>query len=595
MSSLWHELRSVYPALSEKDGVACRLTYVDEDGEEVELETDSDLADAAAQANARSPRLLEVFLRPPTHVHSNMQRSALLDAEWESVQGDSNSPAVQSRSITAAAAPAPATVAVAAAPVEDQEKEEHKKAEPAVAAPEKPAPVAVEEAAVAAKSSPPAASAAPAVSAPAASTPASSPSGFVGSLFSIFGRSAAQTPSQAPESGAADVAPESSDSLSASSASLSSVCGSSSSVVESAQKPFATWSQEPIENENDAQSQSFIQAMDELAEEQRLRREQGSSDGRAQQAIAEVFAAMLNRAEESLGLSGVAVSPSASGAGGRREWTARPSVALLGALSGIEAAAFEPAIAQFVAVCTAHAAANERRRRDEEEEKLAAIVREMEREAEEKRLRDEAEAEAEDAQRRKIEAEAEAVQRARAEAEAEAEAKRAAVEEAERNAAAEEQAAEARLQREAQAEAARAQQAQAEEEEPQLPREPCLMFAGRVPVAAVDVNAEAVADPVAADPAVAPQSLAGSPVLVPAVPSVALPVASPLDASALSSAQRFNAALSELRDMGFGDDALNTLLLQRNNHDIGAVVDWLATNEACGGELKLALAAQLPQ
>ena len=49
--------------------------------------------------------------------------------------------------------------------------------------------------------------------------------------------------------------------------------------------------------------------------------------------------------------------------------------------------------------------------------------------------------------------------------------------------------------------------------------------------------------------------------------------------------------------MGFGDDALNmyTLLLQRNGHDIGAVVDWLATNEACGGELKLALAAQLPQ
>ena len=118
------------------------------------------------------------------------------------------------------------------------------------------------------------------------------------------------------------------------------------------------------------------------------------------------------------------------------------------------------------------------------------------------------------------------------------------------------------------------------------------MFADRVPVPVA--VPEVAVEPVAAAPVAAPQSLASSPVLV-SSPPVSLPVAAPLDASALSAAQRFNGALSELREMGFCDDALNTLLLQRNGHDIGAVVDWLATNEACGGELKVALAAQLPQ
>ena len=583
--------------------VACRLTYVDEDGEEVELETDSDLTDAAGQAAARSPRLLEVFLRPPTHAHTNMLRSGLLDGEWESVQGDSNSPAVQSRSIAPthvpAVAPAAAVVAAPLQPQEVEKKEEHK-AESAAASPEKPAPVADE---AAGQSSPPAvAVSAPAAAVPAASSPASSPSGFVGSLFSIFGRSAAAaSPAAAatePAAGSsADIVPDhssSSDSLSASSASLN---GSSASVVESAQRPFASWPHDSVDGEGDAQpisnSNSFVAAMDELAEEQRLQREQGSRDGRAQQALAAAFTAMLERAVLGLGLDGVAVPVAA--APGRREWVPRPSGALLAALSGIEASAFEPAVAQFVAVCTAHAAERERQMRQAEEEKLAALVAEMEREAEEKRRREEAEAEerrlieeAEAEAKRQQEAEAEAAaaavaQRQREEAEA---AQRASAQaEAERAAAAEERAAEAR------AEADRAQQAaEPEEEQPQLPLEPCLMFASRVPVAEAEPEV-AAAEPVAAPQ---PQSLANSPVLV-ASPAVSLPVAAPLDASAHSAAQRFNAALSELRDMGFGDDALNTLLLQRNGHDIGAVVDWLATNEACGGELKVALAAQLPQ
>ena len=42
---------------------AFHLTYADEDGDQVELETESDLADALQQASARQPKILELFVR----------------------------------------------------------------------------------------------------------------------------------------------------------------------------------------------------------------------------------------------------------------------------------------------------------------------------------------------------------------------------------------------------------------------------------------------------------------------------------------------------------------------------------------------------
>lgn len=41
-----------------------RLTYLDSEGDEVELESESDLADAVAQAQAAKNKVLSLFVRP---------------------------------------------------------------------------------------------------------------------------------------------------------------------------------------------------------------------------------------------------------------------------------------------------------------------------------------------------------------------------------------------------------------------------------------------------------------------------------------------------------------------------------------------------
>ena len=45
--------------------------------------------------------------------------------------------------------------------------------------------------------------------------------------------------------------------------------------------------------------------------------------------------------------------------------------------------------------------------------------------------------------------------------------------------------------------------------------------------------------------------------------------------------------------MGFGDDILNTAILQKVNLDIAAALDWLMADAATGGALKEELNQQM--
>lgn len=302
-------------------------------------------------------------------------------------------------------------------------------------------------------------------------------------------------------------------------------------------------------------SNTFVAAMDEEA-----------NNGRPD-VLAQVIQSMLRRAEERVGVAFLPASGSSCNGG----WMRKPTQ-LLDALKDIDASAFAGVIEQFAEVAARHVAEREARLAAEEAARVAELVAEMERQAlAEEQAREQARELARQAEeraeaQRKLEAEElaafEAKKRAIALAEQKLQEERAAAAEMEARAAA--RAEQAAAAREAAAASAAAAAAASVSPIPRLPAEPCLAFVPEQPA-----------------PVLAP-----SPVLV---PSVAVPVASPIGQEALSASQRINSLLTELRSMGFTNDQLNTQLLQQTNFDIGATLDWLATDAATGGELSAAL------
>lgn len=657
-----------------------RLTYLDEDGEEVELESTADVLDALVQAR-RGSAILALFIRPPLC----LARSSLLgEGEWERLddanasanqndakqqsEEDSSSSDESSESeseseseddgerdidggeaaagalpIESPATPLQPVTVVRCEPLVDSAaaavspSPASPSSLPSVAA-AAPVPIVYE---VKSDDAPPAAAqseAVPIAAAPVTAASAASPSSASWSLFNIFGRNGTPSSSSSSSSSVVAVAvPVAVPAKDASALVVAAGASQESALVDESQlgSPLpdsvasldsgafpSSLSSSAVSlaapsQAGDSQSSSLMQLDLHQHQHQQQSRDSDNhlhlpdcprggnmwdSSEISYDVLSSVLTSMLARTEERLGL--VLDDDSALASGHSHGLVRAPHQALLTALRGLRPESFAPVVHAFVEVCAKHVEEREAEERALEEARLAELVRELEARALEEEAARLAEAEAERARvvecaRREAEEEAERqAELARLAAEEEAarrhrlslqreeaaQARREALRQAE-EAQMEHQAQleiialrTAQLRAELEAEQAEAEAAAHEEEAPHDAEEELEAAQAEDPAdhAAVDD----VAEPVVGYPIA---SRSPSPVSVQAVP---IPVAMPLRPSAASSAQRFNAARSELVAMGFTDDALNTFVLQRTGLDIGAAVDWLMTDAATGGALK---------
>jgi len=271
--------------------------------------------------------------------------------------------------------------------------------------------------------------------------------------------------------------------------------------------------------------------------------------------LSTVFNTMIQRASDRiLGVESVDAGRQAGSGDSAlvsRRALLRHHASLFHLLHGIHPADFDSVIQQFVDVCAEHVMAHEaaemraeeERERERERELIEAMRRAQEERAAARRMQEEEE-------RRVMQEE---LERER-ERQLDEERKRAQEEK------------ESRLMREA-AEAAEADRRQREEKE-RRERE----VAERIQRERLEAERRAAAD--ADDEHVV------------AAPRVPVPVAAPLQPAALSASQQFNSLLQQLREMGYGDDELNTYVLQKTKLDVAQAIDWIQTDEATGGELR---------
>lgn len=569
------------------------MVYVDEDGDEVQVDSSSALAAAIQLATTRHTRIIQMCVREANHVTTTQQAQAQAqsqqeDEQWERI-AEENSP----------------VVGVQATP-----------SEPASLVLESPA----------AKDSSAATNAAPkidfsnplvagafgsstssSVSVPVASPSiaASSPSASGWSVFNIFGLASTQantTTAAKGETVTAPIAPitslpvaatplpvsnpSQSDSLSSSTSSHSSASLSSSAFLALSSTDRSFWDSQSNPSSQVDGVNPFVAAMDAQFALTAAGRnpmeltaaEQGQLDASEVTAnvLAHVFNAMLTRAEQHIDIesSDSTLMPQ------RGFFLRDPHFSLLESLRGIDMAAFNNVINDFVAVCAKHIEKREEEEMEQTEEaKLAQVAASMEAaQAADERMAAEFARQA--AESSVIAQSLMAAHEQRSGSRLPVDAARA---EEEASARLDHQAEQLALEARAIKMAKLQERMEAEEEKMRQVKREIEREAEQLAHAA---GAGASSPNVLLIPSSLSLDAAASPVFVPLVP---IPVATPLHGPAQSAADRFNAALSELRAMGFTDDALNTHMLQKTNLDMGQTLDWLMADQATQGALKAEL------
>jgi hypothetical protein len=520
------------------------LTYSDEDGEEVELDSVADLTEALRLAQQRN-HILDLHVREPNH-SALLQQSSLVGGGWESVEPSSSSLAAKSF-VVEKEEEQPAANAHADKPAPAQEKD-------ALESPPPPA-VAAAPAAEERKEESVPAQAPEAGAAAAADQPAVSPSkGWFGGLFG--GRVPAPA---SPSSVVAPPAPSSAPSIDSSD--VPSIASSHASLGDSLLEAV--------------DSGMLVQPRNRLT----------ATQAATQAVLKNLFDQALQQTAVALGVPTQQDSPA-------NPWLAPPSSPLLDALCGLQADALEPLKAQFVSLCVAHV--KQREMRDSQLAEQAAAKAAAEEAAAAAKAAEEVAAAAKSAEEervRRLEQERQEMleqERKRRQEEAAAEAEREAVAEKAR---AEAEAAKAAAEAEAQKRIAEEQAQQAEEAARVAAAQ---VAAARQAQAAAEAAAAEAAAIAAAAAAAAPvpavehkeDNEAGAPVLV---DPVRVPVAAPVNPVARADVARFEAQLSELSAMGFNDRMLNEHFLQQTGGNVGATLDWLQADEATGGEVKQSL------